>query len=147
MLDAFLANQAGTRPSGPPEQKGVAKADPIDGPVIFPERGSTARSALLDAMRPEISKSLGGQIEFRVSEMRSSDNAAYVRATAQRPGGGPIECGTTSECVPHPSVEAILNRRDGLWVLVDHETEPREGWRLKYCPQMPMGLIDGCDGS
>jgi hypothetical protein len=55
-----------------------------------PPKGSALRAAILDGLRPMVEAEVGKPVEFVVNEMRVLGEWAFVIATPQRPGGGPI---------------------------------------------------------
>jgi len=55
-----------------------------------PPKGSALRAAVLDGLRPMVEAEVGTPVEFVVNDMRVLGEWAFVIATPQRPGGGPI---------------------------------------------------------
>lgn len=94
---------------------------------------SPQRRAILDALRPEIQRQLGGPVEFVVSRLDVLDGWALVYADPQRPGGGAIDGRRyfpDFENMDGLTVTAILRFRNGRWTLVDHAIGATDVW---YC--------------
>lgn len=83
-----------------------------------PARGSAERVELLDALRPFAEFVVGPPVEFVVSSLRISGDVAFVSATAQRPGGAPINPVETPAYRrgAHDPVAGNLDRYHALYV-------------------------------
>lgn len=60
-----------------------------------PPRGSALRADLMDALRPQVERSLGAPVEFVVRDLRVKGGRAFAMLMAQRPGGGEIDLART----------------------------------------------------
>lgn len=60
-----------------------------------PARGTAERRALMDAIRPEAERIFGPPVEFVVIRLRVAGDRGFAIVTAQRPGGGAIDIGST----------------------------------------------------
>ena len=134
------------RPSTPTQvvQPDIAPARPTDGQIVEPPQGSAERAAIMDALRPTATRDLGGRIEFVVIELRAANSLAFASVQPQRPGGGAIDCSQT-DCASAGRMDAILQKENGQWRVVDAKLGADQRWRLRYCPQVPVGLVSGCD--
>lgn len=83
-----------------------------------PARGSAERTALIDALRPFAEFVVGSPVEFVINSLRVSGDVAFISATAQRPGGAPINpIGTPAERRgAHDPVAGNLDRYHALYV-------------------------------
>lgn len=102
-----------------------------------PARGTQERADLLDAIRPLADWALDPPIEFVVKELRISGDVAFVNVTAQRPGGGGIDMGTSPlvlrdgespDLVDGPHLQALLQRSGRMWVAVQHSVGATDVW-------------------
>jgi hypothetical protein len=103
-----------------------------------PPRGSPLRAQLLDTIRPELMREIGGQIEFNVLAMRVMQPWAYLHVRPQRPGGKPIDWSRTKfaedmkEGVMSYETMALLKRDGGRWTIVEIAIGPSDlpwdGW-------------------
>jgi hypothetical protein len=82
------------------------------------QRGSADRSAILDALRPSAERKFGAPVEFVVLELRKRGSSAFASVQPQRPGGGIIDC-RTSSCDSAPRMDATLQFQDGRWRAVE----------------------------
>jgi len=138
---------ASPEPSARPEapaQDSTRLARPTDGAITDIPRGSGDRSAILDALRPSAEREYGEPVEFIVLELRRSRSVAFASVQPQRPDGTAI-CSGFSNCAPTDRIDAILQPDGETWRLVDASLRANDEWRLKYCPEMPVGLIKECD--
>jgi hypothetical protein len=106
--------------------------------------GSAQRKAIMDALRPAISRELRSPVEFVVRRVGVQDGWALVIAEPRRPGGGRIN----ARHLPYYedrdgiTVNAILRFRGGRWHLVDHAIGPTDVW---YCGVAgPPRSLTGC---
>ncbi len=111
-------------------------------PIATPERGSTLRADVLDALRPAMEKETGGPVQFVITVMHVMGNWAYVDAKPQRPDGAPINWRATRHREAYDAdmfsglVLALLRRQDGRWTVVDTFIGPTDvawyEWVQKY---------------
>lgn len=120
-----------------------------------PERGSELRTDILDAIRPHAVWALDAPIQFIVHEIRTDGATAFVRVTAQRPGGGAIYLEDTPlkyrdredvEYMDGPTIQALLVKQGRMWVAVRHQVGATEAWWHwdVYCPTWGNVLDDFC---
>ena len=111
---------------------------------VVPPPGSTLRGQILGALRPKIEKQLGPNVEFKVALIRVENDWAVVEADPRRKGGKPIEgcCifGDRYENMDSLRVAAVLRKKSGHWVLIDHRIGATDVW---YCKQLPKSLSVG----
>jgi len=60
-----------------------------------PARGSVARAALMDAIRPHAEWNFGTPVEFVAKDLRVSGAVGYASLSPQRPGGARINLPST----------------------------------------------------
>jgi hypothetical protein len=118
-------------------------------PMVSPERGNPLRAEVLNAVRPTIEKETGGPVIFVVSVLNVKGGWAYAEVTPQRPGGASIDWRRTKfrEAFEADAfsglVLALLRKRDGAWILLDHFTGPTDvawlEWVEKY--KLPEALF------
>jgi hypothetical protein len=105
---------------------------------------SSERKAVLDALRPAIEAKLGPGVEFVVQVLRIEDGWAFVMADPQRRGGKPIDgrriFGEDFGNMDGLRVDAVLRKRGGRWVVVDHGIGATDVW---YCDVGPKRLKRG----
>lgn len=100
--------------------------------------GSADRSAVLNALRGPVGRSLGTSgVVFRVEELRVAGRWAFVRARPQDAGGHPLRPPQAG-----PEVWALLERRGTAWAVV-RQAFPTDvisqTWEAEL-PQVPRGL-------
>ncbi|HEY0629979.1 MAG TPA: hypothetical protein VGD23_11700 [Sphingomicrobium sp.] len=109
-----------------------------------PPPGSELRKAVLSGLRPVIEKSLGSDVEFKVTLIRVDGDWAFVVADPQRKGGRPIDgwriYGEHFGNMDGLRVDAVLRRRSGRWIVVDHAIGATDVW---YCDVGPKSLKAG----
>lgn len=109
-----------------------------------PPPGSRVRTAILGALRPAIERRVGPQVEFKVTLIRVRGNWAFVVADPQRKGGRPIDgyqlFGEDFDNMDGLRVDAVLQKRSGRWVVVDHAIGATDVW---YCDVGPKELKSG----
>jgi hypothetical protein len=104
-----------------------------------PPRGSPLRAQLLDAIRPEHEKEIGGKIEFQVLAMRVMEPWAYLHVRPTRPGGKAIDWTRTKFAedmkegmMSHESM-ALLKQDGARWTVAEIAIGPSDvawdGWR------------------
>lgn len=120
-----------------------------------PARGTPLRAALMDTLRPHAVAELGPPVEFVVRYLRVAQDMAFASVWAQRPGGAPIDMARTPivaegrhdpEFSDGPSLQALLQRRGGGWVVVRHEVGATEAWWADptYCADWRPVIADVC---
>lgn len=118
-----------------------------------PARGTAERAALMDAVRPAAEVSLGAPVEFVVRELRVSGDLAFAMLHAQRPGGQPIDLERTPgylrgefslEFEVPTEVQALLFRRNGVWVADQVVLGATDVWWIEFCPQYYPVISDAC---
>ena len=111
---------------------------------IVPPPRSELRRAVLDGLRPAVEKRLGPGVEFKVTAIRVQRDWAFVVADPQRRGGRPIDgyriFGEHFDNMDGLRIEAVLRRRSGRWVVVDHGIGATDVW---YCDVGPRSLKAG----
>ena len=109
-----------------------------------PPHGSDLRKAVLGGLRPAVEQRLGPNIEFKVTLIRVQRDWAFVVADPQRRGGRPIDgwklFGEDFGNMDGLRVDAVLQKRNGRWVAVDHAIGATDVW---YCDVGPRSLKAG----
>lgn len=137
----------------------AGSAAPADQTKVSPAE----RKAIMDAMRPAAEHDLGLSVEFVVYRFSVADGWAFVRANAQRKGGGKIqwldtprfrwlrgkskdEIDNSLSVVPDCcSVQSILHKgKDGRWAVVEQHDDATDAWFTTYCTK-PAGAAIGKD--
>lgn len=122
---------------------GLSAASAVSAYTV-PAKGSTARRAILEALRPAIEARLGPRIEFAVTVIRVESGWAFVVADPQRRGGRPINgrayFGSDFDNMDGLRVDAVLRLRKGRWALVDHAIGATDVW---HCDIGPRSLKRG----
>ena len=102
---------------------------------------SPERKAVLDALRPKVEAKLGPNVEFVVALLRVEKGWAFVIADPQRKGGKPIDgyriFGDDFGNMDGLRVDAVLQKRNGRWVVADYAIGATDVW---YCDVGPKGL-------
>ena len=102
---------------------------------------SPERKAVLDALRPKVEAKLGPNVEFVVALLRVEKGWAFVIADPQRKGGKPIDgwkvFGEDFDNMDRLRVDAVLQKRNGRWVVADYAIGATDVW---YCDVGPKGL-------
>lgn len=108
---------------------------------VVPPPGSSLRKAVLQGLRPTVAKRLGQDLEFKVTLIRVQRDWAFVVADPQRRGGGQIDgykiFGEHFGNMDGLRVDAILRKRGGRWVVIDHAIGATDVW---YCDVGPRSL-------
>jgi len=93
--------------------------------VHTPERGSSERADILDAVRPAAEAMLHPPVEFVVEKMKVAAGWAFVQLEPQRPGGGRIDPAQTrlaedaaAGALDGLTTYALLWYRNGRWNLI-----------------------------
>jgi len=96
---------------------------------------------VLDALRPKGEAKLGPNVEFVVALLRVEKGWAFVIADPQRKGGKPIDgyriFGDDFGNMDGLRVDAVLQKRNGRWVVADYAIGATDVW---YCDVGPKGL-------
>jgi hypothetical protein len=104
----------------------------------------TERKAVLNALRPAVERKLGPNVEFVVQAIRVEDGWAFVMADPQRKGGKPIDgqriFGEDFDNMDGLRVDAVLQRKNGRWKVVDYGIGATDVW---YCDVGPKRLKRG----
>lgn len=107
------------------------------------ERGTPARTRLLDAARSTFERETGGPIEFVVTTLNVYDDWAFGNVQVQRPGGQRIDWRHTkfAEDYAQGMFDAgghfFLMRNDrGVWTMVEYAIGPTDvawdWWRQQH---------------
>ena len=122
-----------------------------------PKRGSAARAALMDALRPHAEWMLGKPVEFVVHDLRRAGNVAFAAVYAQRPGGGAIDVARTpgaargqldAEYMDGTSLQALYRLSGKTWVAVHWEIGATDVWYAdpRLCPEFRAVIPEVCGG-
>jgi hypothetical protein len=93
--------------------------------AMEPERGSTARRGIVDALRTPVQGRLRKPVRFEIDHIRAADGWAFVLARPLQPDGSPFDWGGTplaacrDEGMCDDGVAALLQRVAGRWRVVD----------------------------
>lgn len=102
---------------------------------------ASPRKAVLNALRPAVEKKLGPNVEFVVTLLRVENEWAFVIADPQRKGGKPIDgwkvFGEDFGNMDGLRVDAVLQKRNGRWVVADYAIGATDVW---YCDVGPKSL-------
>ena len=116
--------------------------------VYEPDRGSTERKAVLNAVRPMLEARVGAPVEFVVDWMRLGNGWAFVQLNPQRPGGAPIDLSRTTyreqaEYMDGVATFALLKHQYDRWNLIDFVVGPTDVfWHGDpLYAQLPLGLV------
>ena len=96
-----------------------------------PDKGTTERAAILNALRPSIEAVLRPPIQFVVQHMKVANGWAFLWVQPQRPGGAeidPLKTGIAKEWeyMDGLGTYAILWFRKGRWNLVEKHMGPTD---------------------
>ncbi|KUF08782.1 hypothetical protein [Pseudoponticoccus marisrubri] len=119
-----------------------------------PQRGTTLRATLMDAVRPHAEWVLGAPVVFRVDDLRVSGDLAFANLHALRPNGAPIDPAS----IPRrpgvdnpfdwdgPQIQALLVHSGAGWSVMHHEIGATDVWWADpaLCPQWRFVLTDTC---
>ncbi len=98
----------------------------LNGEVYTPEKGSSERKAILDALRLPVEKKLNQQVIFKVDHLKVQNGWAFVLGSPQKPDGGtPDYRGTVYRAAVEAgafdnSVVALLHNVNGKWKVVNY---------------------------
>jgi hypothetical protein len=102
---------------------------------------TSQRKAVLDALRLQVEKKLGPDVEFVVALLRVEDGWAFVIADPQRKSGKPIDgwkiFGEGFGNMDGLRVDAVLQKRNGRWIVADYAIGATDVW---YCDVGPKRL-------
>ena len=114
------------------------------GAYSVPAAGSAERRAILAALRPAVEARLGKNVGFKISTIRIDKGWAFVVADPQRKAGKQIDIRKVFpedwDNMDGLRTEAVLRRRGGRWMLVDHAIGATDVW---YCEVGPRALNRG----
>lgn len=103
----------------------LTAASAFAGEVMTPEAGTPLRKALLNTLRPSVQDELGMRILFKVDEIRTDGEWAYVSAVPLKQSGGRIDYSQTEfargmeEGYFDDWLCSLLKRREGgAWEVV-----------------------------
>ncbi len=114
---------------------------------VEPARGTAARKALMDALRPHVEWQLGAPVEFVIHDLRLAEGqglpgaVAFASATVQRPGGGAIDYRQTPgyqrgyidpDFMKSMTVQALYRKVGDTWVAVHWGIGARQSWFTIY---------------
>jgi hypothetical protein len=120
------------------------------GEVHEPAKGSPERAAILDAIRPAVEAQMWGPVEFKIDQMRTDGDWAFVMAEPQRPGGKPVDPETTAfagqeDQMDGLTVLGLARFVRGRWVHIGDIIGPMDAaqtaWVQNY--RVPKDVIDG----
>lgn len=121
-----------------------------------PARGSAARDAILATARAIAGYDLGAPIEFVVDHMMVDGDVAFLSATAQRPGGVPIDLektpmvvrdGDPPSLIDGPVLVMFLKQVNGHWYIDDFSIGATDVWWIgdPFCKTFATVMPDyGC---
>jgi hypothetical protein len=113
--------------------------------VQHPPPQSSARRAVLDAMRPAVEAKLGPNVEFVVDYIGIENGWAFVQAEPQRKGGkkinGKAYFRNDWQHMDGLTATAVLRFQYGRWNLVESRIGATDGW---YCGEMPVARWAPC---
>lgn len=117
-----------------------------------PARGSPERTALLEALRPQVEKDLGTAVIFQVTVLRIKEGWAFGVVQPVRPDGRPINLYTTplaqeaggTEFIDGLRTEVLWRRRTDGWAVEAYGIGATDVWYEDYCRIVPHGLILVC---
>ncbi len=98
-----------------------------------PQRDSSERKAILNALRPAMEARLGKPVEFVVNFMNASRGWVFLGVSPQRPGGGKIRPSDTVfadqlDYMDGLNTLALLRFDYGRWNLIDHVVGPTDAF-------------------
>lgn len=99
--------------------------------VKTPKPGSAERTAILNAMRPQVEAAMRGPVVFVIDTMNVAEGWAFVTAYPQRPDGSEIDPYATGyaqdiEFMDGLSTYALLLYANARWNLVELHTGPTD---------------------
>lgn len=111
-------------------------------PRLLPP-GDPDRRAVLDELRPALTLSTRGPVEFRVSFVKTLQGWAHARVMPQRPGGAAIDIAETiwaedAAMMDGLLTDALFRRQGDRWRLIVHVVGPTDAaasnWTTGDCP-------------
>jgi len=120
--------------------------------LISPGVGTAERKAILDGVRPAVELRLQGEVQFVVNSIQAYKGWAMVNAQPQRKDGRRFDAAklfgkNESMMMDGLTVTALLQRRGGNWVLVEHKIGATDVWWMGYCDEKPRRIpaeVLGC---
>lgn len=107
-----------------------------------PEKGSTERKAITDALRVPVEKKLSQSVVFKINHLMVQDGWAFLFGAPQRPDGGKIDYSRTPYAEAQradmfdDNIMALLHRVRGQWRVVNYVIGATDvawiGWDRKY---------------
>ena len=134
----------------PAPQEAPPPETPAAAEVSAPDEAT--HTAVLDALSKSLAADLGQPVDFRVDELKTEGDWAWVVAMPQALGGGAIDFSKTKYAARDRAgmfdggiTYALLQRRDDAWTVRDFAVGPTDvaylDWGRKYgAPGTLMGL-------
>jgi len=126
-----------------------AEAALAQGRAHTPRRGSAERKAIMNGLRPTVTRDLRGRVIFRVQHLRVAGNHAFLLARPLRPGGRAIDYRRTRFAEDFKAgafedqVVALMIRAGRRWQVVKYDIGATdvvwEGWWKTY--GAPRGIF------
>jgi hypothetical protein len=97
-----------------------------------PERGSTERQALMEALREPVRRELGKTVIFEVRELRVLGEWAFADVSPRNPDGTPLDYSGTPmeeawrEGFVDDGMYAVLRRTNGRWRVLRYAIGPTD---------------------
>ena len=120
-----------------------------------PEKGSTERKAIVDALRAPVEKQLKQPVIFKIDHLKVQNNWAFLIGRPQKPDGSAIDYTNTvyQEAVDSGAfddgVVALLRNINGKWTVKQYvigaTDVPYVDWDKKY--RAPKGIFKQDDTS
>ncbi|MEO1206667.1 MAG: hypothetical protein AAFV45_10065 [Pseudomonadota bacterium] len=91
------------------------------GSFVTPEKGSTERAAIMNAVRVPVEKALSPKVVFVVDQLFTGEGWAFLSGRPQRPSGAAIDYRLTPYAEDYAAglfddgVAALLAWQDGRW--------------------------------
>jgi hypothetical protein len=128
----------GAKQSGGPTRHGAAvRSEPYT-----PEKGSSERKEIMDALRAPVEKSMKQQVIFKIDHLKLMNGWAFLLGAPRRPDGGALDLRGTPYWAAYENgafgddVMGLLHKEKGKWrvvVFVIGATDVAyEGWDRKY---------------
>jgi hypothetical protein len=124
---------------------GLSTASLAQDRLISPGAGTAERKAILDGVRPAVELKLQAEVQFVVNSIQAYKGWAMVNANPQRKDGRKFDVvklfgKNESMQMDGLTVTALLQRRGGNWVLVEHMIGATDIWWEKYCHEKPRRI-------
>jgi hypothetical protein len=106
-----------------------------------PERGSTVRKAIIDALRPVVVRDLGTPVVFKTNRLNVEGDWAFISATPERGGGKGIDWSRTrygraiANDMMSDIILALLRVDSGSWTLVEYALGPTDVTWEEWIPK------------